>query len=86
MLVWHGCAFDPQREIALTEMSWQLTARRCRRAVLASEPLLWSAGDADGAKMSFLYYDTYFLVSPGSFAGPCAEKNCVGWITYAPKS
>jgi hypothetical protein len=53
MLVWRGCAFDPQREIALAGMGCQLAAKRFRRAVLALEPLLWLAGDADGAKVSF---------------------------------
>jgi hypothetical protein len=53
MLVCYRCTFDPQREIALAGMGWQLPAKRGRRAVLASEPLLWSAGDADGAKLSF---------------------------------
>ena len=49
----HGCAFDPQREIALAGMGSQPTVKRFRRAVLAWEALLWSAGDADGAKVSF---------------------------------
>jgi hypothetical protein len=60
MLVWHRCAFDPQREIALAGMGSQRGAERLRRAVfgfvldfvLGLEPLLCSARDADGAKVS----------------------------------
>ena len=61
MMVGRSCAFDPQREIALAGMGSQPAVKRFRRAVLdlvlgfvlGLEALLWSAGDADGAKVSF---------------------------------